>query len=150
MVPSRLQILLVDDDSNDIKLIERAFSKAGVTRRLTVLKDGQEALDYLAGTGPFANRTQAQLPNTMLLDLKMPRVNGFEVIKWTKNDPRFRRLPIAVFSSSDEPNDVNRAYDLGANCYMIKPTSLPELQDAIAGFVKFWTNINRTPDLTLG
>jgi CheY-like chemotaxis protein len=141
-----MRILVADDDSNDAFLIQRAFAKAGVTSPLRIVKDGQEALDYLEGKGTFATRDRQELPNTLILDVKMPRLNGFDVLTWVKSSDAFRRLPVIMFSSSGELRDVNRAYDLGANSYLVKPGTAEELLRIVKDFVHYWTQISHAPE----
>ena len=141
-----MRILVADDDANDAFLVQRAFARAGVTFPLKVLRDGQEALDYLEGKGTFAGRKKEELPNTLILDVKMPRLNGFDVLQWIKASEVFRRLPVIMFSSSEELRDVNKAYDLGASSYLVKPGSIEGLQAVVNGFVQYWTQINHWPN----
>ena len=120
-------ILVAEDDPTDAYFFQRAFSCAGIPVALHFVRDGQEALDYLQGQGQFADRTSYPLPQLVLLDLKMPRLDGFDVLKWVRKQPGLNGLQIVIFSSSDEPGDINRAYGLGANWYLVKPHSMEEL-----------------------
>src|SRR6266567_605609 len=110
-------ILVAEDDPADAFFLQRAFAKAGVSISLHFVRDGQEVIDYLRGEPPFADRVVYPLPQLLLLDLKMPRLNGFDVLGWLKESPDLKRLPVVVFTSSRETADVNHAYDLGANSY---------------------------------
>src|SRR5438128_9444040 len=114
-------ILLVEDRGDDILLIQKAFNRAQVHNPMMVVRDGDEAMSYLAGEGKFSNRAEYPLPWLILLDLKMPRVDGFEVLKWIRSQPELRRLIVVVLTSSEELRDVNQAYELGANSFMVKP-----------------------------
>ena len=115
-------VLLVEDDLNDIFLVKRAFRTARIPNPLQVVTDGEEAISYLSGEGKYADRQAHPLPNLIVMDIKMPRRSGFEVLEWVKGDGRpLRRIPVIIVSSSDDPAGINRAYELGANAYMIKP-----------------------------
>src|SRR5271154_5315461 len=120
-------LLVAEDDDNDVFFIQRAFKQAEIVNPVHRVRDGEEAIAYLRGEGKYADRAQYPLPGLMLLDLKMPRKNGFEVIAWTRQQPGIRRLPIAVLSSSREEPDINRAYDTGANTYLVKPVNFEDL-----------------------
>src|SRR6266700_1252064 len=121
-------ILVAEDLPDDVLILKHAFSKAGVSAPLHFVTDGQEVVEYLKGEQSFADRKTYPLPAMLLLDLNMPRLNGFDVIKWVRSQPGLCRLPIVVFTSSDQPRDVHRAYELGANSYLVKPQSLVRLQ----------------------
>src|SRR5207247_353014 len=120
-------ILLVEDDPNDVLLMQRAFRKANLTNPLHVARDGQEAIEYLAHQGNFADVRRYPPPTLMLLDLKMPRKNGFETLEWLRQQPGLKRMVVIVLSSSSELADINRAYDLGANSYLVKPADFQRL-----------------------
>src|SRR6267378_6842018 len=108
-------VLLVEDDLNDIFLVKRAFKIAQIENPLQIVTDGQEAINYLRGDGKYADRERYPLPRLMVMDIKMPRRTGFEVLEWVKGHGRpLRRIPIVIVSSSDNPADINRAYELGA------------------------------------
>ena len=138
-------ILLVEDDPNDVLLVQRAFQKAGLRRALKVVPSGEQAIAYLGGDGAHANREHFPLPFLVLLDLKMPGVDGFEVLQWARSDPRLKRLLIVVLTSSELQADVDRAYELGANSYLVKPVDFEEMVDLIRRFEMYWTEMNRTP-----
>jgi CheY-like chemotaxis protein len=138
-------ILLAEDDANDVLLLERAFEKAGLKPSLRVVNDGEQAIGYLSGRGIYADRKKFPLPFLLLLDLKMPGTNGFEVLQWLRQEPDFKRLLIVVLTSSNLQSDVDRAYDLGANSYLVKPVSFDEMANLIQRFEMYWTEINRTP-----
>ena len=120
-------ILLAKDNEDYALLFRRALQSAQINASLDVVRDGQEAVDYLAGVGPYTDRTQHPFPKLLLLDLKMPRVNGFDVLDYVRRQPGLRQLPIVIFSSSDDPKDIRRAYDAGANSYLCKPHSHGDL-----------------------
>ena len=113
-------ILVVEDREDDILLIRRAFDRASVTNPIQVVRDGEEAIAYLIGEGQYANRDEYPLPVLVLLDLKLPRKDGFEVLSWIRSQPGIRSLPVVVLTSSNQIRDVNRAYQLGANSFFVK------------------------------
>src|SRR4051812_5214500 len=120
-LPDNAVILLAEDLPNDVLLIRRALENAGVKNPFFVVADGEECLAYLNGVGKYANRDEYPLPDILLLDLKMPRMDGFEVLKEVRKSTTFSGLRIIVLTSSEDIQDVNRAYDLGANSFLVKP-----------------------------
>jgi len=140
-------ILLVEDDPNDVLLIQRAFRKSNVANPIQVVGDGEEAIAYLSGRGPYADRERYPLPVLLLLDLKLPRKSGFEVLEWLRQQPGLKRLPVAVLTSSAETPDINRAYDLGANSYLVKPVRFEGLLRMVQTLNLYWLIINEKPDL---
>ncbi len=138
-------ILLVEDDPNDVLLIQRAFQKAGLREQLQVVRDGREAIGYLSGEAEYSDREQYPLPFLLLLDLKMPGTDGFEVLRWVRAEPRLKRLLVVVLTSSNLQADVDRAYELGANSYLVKPVEFEQMVNMIQRFEAYWTEINRTP-----
>ena len=138
--------LYVEDDPADAELVKMAMHRQHAGK-LHVVTDGQQAIDYLTHANGFADRTEHPTPNVILLDLKMPRVNGFDFLKWLKEKapPHLRRVPVIVMSSSDLPQDVNRAYDLGANCYLTKPVNWPIFRERIKLLGLFWGEHVETP-----
>jgi CheY-like chemotaxis protein len=143
-------ILLVEDDPNDVLLIQRAFQKAGLRNTLKVVRDGEHAIEYLSGQGPHANRERFPLPFLLLLDLKMPGTDGFEVLRWVRGQPELKRLLVVVLTSSNLQADVDKAYEMGANSYLVKPVEFDEMVHLIQRFEAYWTEINRTPTAPLG
>jgi CheY-like chemotaxis protein len=141
-VNSHGTILLVEDDANDVFLMQRACRKVELPNPLHVVGDGDEAVDYLSGAGRYADRVQYPLPVLVLLDLKLPRKGGLEVLDWLRQEPTLRRLPVVVLTSSKEPNDVNRAYDLGANSYLVKPLGFDALLDLVRSLNEYWLTLN--------
>jgi len=122
-------VLLVEDDLNDIFLVKRAFKMAHLRNPLQVVTDGQEAIHYLKGEIKYSDRNAFPLPKLIVMDIKMPRRSGFEVLDWVKGRQGvLRRIPIIIVSSSDNPGDINRAYELGANAYMVKPVNFKEVE----------------------
>jgi CheY-like chemotaxis protein len=138
-------ILLVEDDPNDVLLIQRAFQKAGLKDVLHVAREGQQAIDYLSGKGHYADRARFPLPFLLLLDLKMPGMSGFDVLQWVRRHSEMKRLLVVVLTSSNLQSDVDRAYELGANSYLIKPVEFGEMVNLIQRFEVYWSEINRTP-----
>src|SRR5580765_1358416 len=141
-------ILLADDDPNDVLLIQRAFQKAGLSNALRTVDDGDAAIKYLSGKGVYADRDKYPLPFLLLLDLKMPGTDGFEVLEWLRNEPQLKRLLVVVLTSSNLQADVDRAYELGANSYLVKPVEFEEMVNLIQRFEAYWTEINRTPSVS--
>ena len=140
-------ILLVEDEADDAQLLIRAFRKAGIGNPIRHVEDGEMAIAYLAGQEPFADRDQSPYPTVILLDLKLPRRSGFEVLEWLRAQPGLRRLPVVVLTSSGQTEDVNRAYDLGANSYLVKPATAAALQEMVRSLNAYWMTINQTPEL---
>jgi CheY-like chemotaxis protein len=140
-------ILLVEDREDDILLIRRAFEKAHVPNPVYVLRDGEEAISYLKGEGKFANREEHPLPHMILLDLHMPRMDGFEVIKWIRQQPGFGSLLVIVLTSSDQLRDVNEAYRLGANSFLVKPLDFQNFVELGEIIRNYWINTNRVPEI---
>lgn len=139
--------LLVDDDSNDQVLIGRAFRKAQTAVRIVVANDGDEALSYLSGTGSFSDRAQYPLPCAVLLDLKLPRRSGLEVLAWVRKQAPLRQMPVVILTSSHLDEDVRAAYELGANSYLVKPVDLSDLETMIARVAEYWAELNHPPVL---
>ena len=131
-------VLLVEDDLNDIFLVKRAFKMADISNPLQVVTDGQEAISYLSGDGKYADRDVHPLPSLIVMDIKMPRKTGFEVLEWVKGGERpLRRIPIVIVSS-DNPSDINRAYELGANAYMVKPMNFRAVEHLFESITHYW------------
>lgn len=145
MTPNSTTILHVEDDPNDVLLVERAFRKAGVTARMAVVSDGDQALKYLAAKEPYTRREEFPLPALVLLDLKLPRKSGLEVLEWIRATPGLKRLPVIMLTSSRQPVDINRAYDLGVNAYLAKPVSFDALVELLKTVDAFWLRVNERP-----
>jgi len=143
-------ILLAEDDPNDVLLIQRAFQRNHVANPVQVVRDGEEALAYLSGQAPFADRERHPLPVLMLMDLKMPRKSGLEVLEWVRRQPGLKRLPIIVLTSSNQSPDINRAYELGANSYLVKPAGFDSLLDLVKNLDMYWLILNEKPELDGG
>ncbi|HEX3799572.1 MAG TPA: response regulator [Verrucomicrobiae bacterium] len=140
-------ILLVDDDENDVFFLERAFKQAQISNPLHRVRDGEDAITYLRGEEQFHDRILHPLPGLMLLDLKMPRKNGFEVIAWVREQPGLKRLSIVVMTSSKEDPDVNRAYELGANTYLVKPVNFEGLVEMMRALHLYWVILAEKPTI---
>ena len=138
-----LNVLLhVEDDPNDVLLLQRAFRKANAPLAIQSVNDGDRAVAYLSGAGEFADREKFPLPAVILLDLKMPRKSGLEVLAWIRSDPKLRKLVVIIFTSSKHDEDVNKAYDLGANSYLVKPVGFDMLVDYAKLINLYWINTN--------
>jgi CheY-like chemotaxis protein len=139
METKQFSVLLVEDDLNDIFLVKRAFRRAQIKNPLQVVTDGEEAINYLRGHGKYADRQAWPLPKLIVMDLKMPRKTGFEVLEWVKGDGKpLRLIPIVIVSSSDNPADINRAYELGANAYMVKPVDFLAVEHLFQSITQYW------------
>ena len=140
-------VLLVDDSADDVLLMQRAFKATSIGAPLVVMPGGAAAIEYLSGNGPYADRSAHPLPVLMLLDLKMPRVSGFDVLQWLRDQPALKRLPVVVMTSSSQEDDVNRAYDLGVNSYIVKPSGLKEIGEVASQIDRYWLGLNQRPVL---
>jgi len=141
-----LAILVAEDELGDVFLLKRAFAKAGVRSPVHFARDGQEVLDYLSGRPPFDNPITYPLPALLLLDLKLPLVSGFEVLEWLRTKSGLRNMIVVVFSSSEDPEDVRRAYESGANSYIVKPHNPDDLVGIVSQLQKYWLKINTRPE----
>ena len=141
---SRL-ILLIDDNPSDVELTKRALAKRHITNELRVAEDGKEALDYLFATGAHAGRDVTDLPTLVLLDLKLPKLDGLEVLRRIRADPRTKRLPVVILTSSSEEQDLAAGYDLGANSYIRKPVDFTRFSEAIEYLGLYWLVLNEPP-----
>ncbi|HWY74163.1 MAG TPA: response regulator [Verrucomicrobiae bacterium] len=137
-------ILHIEDDANDVELVQMAFRKAKADCRLMVVNDGDDAISYLKGEGAFADRAVHPLPAVILLDVKLPRRSGLEVLEWIRSNAELplRRVPVLMLTSSNQPMDVARAYDLGANSYLVKPADLGVLTELMKTIAAYWLEFN--------
>jgi len=141
-------ILLVEDNPDDVELTLRAFKKSNIVNELVVARDGAEALDYLYGTGRFAGRDINITPAVILLDLKLPKVNGFEVLQRIRADERTQLLPVVILTGSQEEQDLINGYKLGANSYIVKPVGFDKFCCAIQKLGMYWLLLNQPPRRT--
>jgi CheY-like chemotaxis protein len=138
-------ILQIEDEESDVLFLRMAAEKAGIIKPIQVARDGREAMDYLSGNGKFANRDEYPLPCVVLLDLKLPQVPGLEILRFIRSCPDLETLIVIVFSSSDLEADVDTAYRLGANSYIVKPANPTDLFEIINLIKIYWLRINRLP-----
>lgn len=146
MVSSRpVDILIVDDSAEDLELALRALRKADLAPRVEVARDGQDALDFLFGTGPYAGQFSEHRPGVVLLDLKLPKIDGLEVLQRMKTDDRTKTIPAVVLTSSSERADILRSYELGVNSYVVKPVNSDQFSAAVQEVGHYWLLLNRRP-----
>lgn len=143
--PNEVEILLVEDSPQDAELTVRALRKRNLANRVIHVKDGQEALDWLFGEGVYAGR-EANQPKIVLLDLKMPKVDGLEVLRAIRANERTRLLPVVVMTSSHEQNDIIESYDLGVNSYIVKPLEFDAFSAVVANLGYYWLVVNKGPN----
>lgn len=141
-------ILLVEDNNSDILLTKRALEKGSVTNKLVVAEDGKEALDYLFGTGEDALPDTAELPTLILLDLKLPKIDGLEVLECIRSNRKTRVVPIVILTSSKEEGDVTASYNLGANSYIQKPVDSGKFAEVILTLCSYWLVLNEPPPMS--
>ena len=134
-------LLLVEDDPNDALFVRRALNKLGIGDRVRLARDGMEAVEYLEGRGAFADRKENPLPALILLDLKLPRKSGLEVLEWLRSVPGLQELPVAILTSSQEPGDVERARELGIVSYTVKPVDLHKLTRVVQSLGRLWIKL---------
>jgi CheY-like chemotaxis protein len=149
LLPDDLTILLAEDREDDVFLLQKAFSRANVTAQLHVVPDGSEAVAYLKGEAAYGDRTAHPFPDVLLLDLNMPRMNGFEVLEWVRKDARCSRLTVHVLTTSSREEDIRHAYDLRANSYVIKPSRMDELIAFVAA-LRQWHHFTAFPQPSSG
>ena len=138
-------ILLVEDNLDDVELTLRALKKNNILNEVVVARDGVEALDYLFGEGPWPGRSRKPLPVATLLDLKLPRIDGLEVLERIRSNDRTRLLPVVILTSSNEESDMIKGYSLGANSYVRKPVDFDEFQEAVRQLGLYWLLLNELP-----
>jgi CheY-like chemotaxis protein len=146
-MPETALILIAEDDEEQVALIRRAFKKANLVNPLHVVSNGDEVLSYLKGDGQYARRAEYPLPALLLLDLKMPRKNGFEVLQWVRQQPGLRALRVIVLTNSEDLRDVNRAYQLGANSFLIKPVDFERFVAVIQALQGYWLWMSEAPTI---
>jgi len=136
----------VEDNSDDELLVRMAFKKAGYESHLFTATDAEQAMNYLQGTGSYADRARYPLPQAILLDLKMPGMTGLELLAWLRQQPQWGHLPVIILSTSPYPQDIKEAYRLGANSYVVKPIDYHEFTGAIKKIGDFWLSQSQLPD----
>ena len=138
-------ILLVEDNPSDVGLTKRALSRSHIANEMVIAEDGQDALDYLFAAGKYAGREVGETPALILLDLKLPRVDGLEVLRRIRADERTRRLPVVILTTSREEQDVAQSYDLGANSYIRKPVDFKQFVESVERLGLYWLVMNEPP-----
>lgn len=140
-----INILLVEDNPQDIELILRSFKKRNIANPIHVAEDGAQALDFIFCRGEYEQRDKCQLPKVILLDLKLPKINGLEVLKELKSNEHTRHIPVVIVTSSREDPDIKRAYELGANSYIVKPVDFDEFMKVMQSLDYYWLLVNQSP-----
>ncbi len=143
-------ILLVEDEPTSVFFFEHMVKKLGITNPVRIARDGREALDYLEGAGEFVDRQKNPMPGLVLLDLKLPRVSGFEVLQQLRQNSETKKIVVLILSSSASDDDIAKAYSLGAHGYLVKPLHLEELQEIVQAIKDFWLTHNHPPPLRGG
>lgn len=142
---NEVEILLVEDNPYDAELTIRALKNKGLANKLLTFTDGVEALDFLFGTGAYEGRNVAVRPKVILLDLKLPRINGLEVLEKIRADARTKTIPVVIMTSSQEESDIVRGYNLGVNSYMVKPVDFDKFFQAVEDLGLYWLLLNKVP-----
>ena len=140
-------ILLAEDNDDHVALILRAFRKGALVNPVFIVKDGEDAIQYLNGEGKYADRAAYPMPALLLLDLQMPRKNGFEVLHWIRGNPALRRLRVVVLTTSEELRDVNRAYEMGVNSFLVKPVDLEDFVNLTNAIKGYWLWLSKAPEV---
>ncbi len=141
-IPKSLQVLLVEDNEGDVRLIKEAFHESKVDKSFSVAKDGEDALNFLYRRGQYVNSVR---PDIILLDINLPRKNGFEVLEQIKNDPSLKKIPVIMLSSSSSEDHIHKSYDLSANCYVTKPVDFDEYIQVVKIIEAFWFDKAKLP-----
>jgi two-component system, response regulator len=142
---SLVEILLVEDNPNDLELALHALKRHNFANRIQIARDGEQALSFVFCTGEFANRRIENGPKVILLDLKLPKIDGLEVLQRIKGDPRTRKIPVVVLTTSREDRDVEKCYELGANSYIVKPVDFQQFTEAVRQLGFYWVLLNHPP-----
>ena len=140
-------ILIAEDNDDHVVLLRRALKKGAILNPIFVVNDGEEVVAYLKGEGRFADRYEYPLPGLLLLDLKMPKKNGFEVLQWIRQQPFLKRLRVVVLTTSDNPSDIDRAYELGANSFIVKPLEQQQFLEVTEAIKGYWLWMSAAPQL---
>ena len=140
-------ILVAEDEETDVLMLRDALAKCGSPHELQVVEDGESVVDYLTGVGIYTDRRRYRCPKLLLMDIKLPRRSGLEVLQWLRTQPGLRRLPVVILTSSFQPRDIDAAYDLGVSSYLVKPMGLDALTQVMSTFSRYWLHLNRTPDI---
>ena len=149
-MPDMAVIMLVEDRDDDVLLVRKSLERAWINNPLQVVRNGEEAMNYLAGEGRYSRRTEYPLPDLILLDLKLPGIDGFEVLQWIRRQPDFGSITVVVLTSSDAIRDVNRAYALGANSFLVKPLEFENFVETARILKTYWLKTNKRPETTRG
>ncbi len=144
-VTSAVEILLVEDNPQDLELTLRALKKANLANRIHVARDGAEALEFIFCEGPHATRRIDEVPKVIFLDLKLPKVDGLEVLQRVKSDPRTKNIPVTILTSSKEQRDIVESYNLGVNSYIVKPVNFEGFSTAVQNLGLYWLLLNQPP-----
>jgi CheY-like chemotaxis protein len=144
-VSKSLQILLVEDNEGDVRLIKEAFNESNIDKKFSVAKDGEDALNYLYKKGKYS---ECLRPDIIFLDINLPKKNGFEVLEKIKNDPDLKRIPVIMLSSSSSEDHIHKSYDLSANCYVTKPVDFDEYTEVVKTIEDFWFDKAKLPQQT--
>ncbi len=147
MADNYVEILLVEDNPNDVELALHALKRNNLANHIHVVRDGAEALDFIFCTGAYAHRNLANSPKVILLDLKLPKVDGLEVLRQVKGDPRTQAIPVVVLTSSREELDIVESYQLGVNSYIVKPVDFEQFTEAVRQLGLYWVLLNQPPSL---
>lgn len=143
--PNAVEIILIEDNPHDAELVLRALKKHGLTNKLQLLQDGAEALDFIFATGAYAGRDLNHRPKLILLDLKLPKVDGLEILRRIKKDERTKSIPVVVMTSSQEEKDIVESYSLGVNSYIVKPVDFDKFVQSVADLGLYWLLLNKVP-----
>jgi CheY-like chemotaxis protein len=149
MTDNIVEILLVEDNPDDVNLSLYAFKKHHLTNHIHVVRDGAEALEFLFCTGAYRDRSVDNAPKVILLDLKLPKVSGLEVLQLIKDDPRTKRIPVVVLTSSGEDHDIDKCYELGVNSYIVKPVDFEQFVKATHNLGMYWLLLNKSSNINI-
>jgi len=145
MKDETVEIVLIEDNPHDVELALRAFDKHKLANKVQVLRDGEEALDFFFCEGPYADRKITAFPKVVLLDLKLPKLSGIEVLQRLKSDARTRHIPVVILTTSDDDSDINQCYDIGVNSYIVKPVDFVKFIDVVRHLGLYWYLLNELP-----